>query len=244
MTWDEYLWGASLVLCLIMSLFLHELGHVLAMKLSALPIASIILHGFGGMTVPASPLLHQQEFERRRCVALGVFAAGPAANLALAAAFFTVRGMVQMSGVEEGPILDFWHGDDASLWCMYAAFMNLALAVYNLLPIFPLDGGHMFFYLFSFCLPDRWARYATSAITFVMGVAVVCVEGLAMSAGRGSMISLVLVAFISMCAVLMSCATSYDAYAQHKRLTAPKTVGVGLPGKSVVKPVPLREFEV
>lgn len=111
----------------------------MAMRLAGMPVAGIMLHGFGGMTVPSNPLLHTQEFARRKCVAIGNFAAGPAANVALAAMFFTMRAMVQMSGVEEGPILDFWHGDDASLWFMYAAFMNLALAVYNLLPIFPLD---------------------------------------------------------------------------------------------------------
>lgn len=246
LTVDEYMWGISLVLCLIMSLFIHELGHLCAMKLGGMRVTSIVLHGFGGATVPASPVLHMEEFSRRKCLALGNFAAGPAANVALAAAFFTLRAVVQMSGVEEGPILDFWHGDDASLWFMYAAFMNLALAIYNLLPIYPLDGGHIFYYLFCFCLPERWARYATTGVTFVMGAAVVCVEAIAFTAGKGSLISLGLVATICLFAVLMSCATSYDSYARHKRLFANGNVGVGVPRDNTahVAPVRLREVEL
>ena len=107
-----------------------------------------------------------------------------------------------------------------------------------------MQGGHIFYYGFCFCLPERWARYATSAITFVMAVVVVCVEALALAAGRGSMLSLVLVAAICMGAVLMSCATSYDSYAEHKRLTGSTTVGVGAPDLPACKPVRLQEFPV
>lgn len=225
----EYCWGASLVLCLILSLFVHELGHVLAMRLTGLGTSSVILHGFGGMTVPANAVAQAAKFETKRCVAIGNFFAGPAANLALGALLFTGRSMAQMSGAEEGPIIDFWHGDDISLWLLYAAFMNLALAVYNLLPIYPLDGGHMFYYLFSICLPERWARYATTGITFIMAIGVVFVESLALSAGEGSVVSLVLVALICFAAVLMSCATSYDSYSKYKKLGVPSTVEVGRP---------------
>ena len=139
---SEYAWGMSLVLCLVVSMYLHEVGHLLAMRLGGMKCTAIVMHGFGGATVPESPALHTEEFGRRKCLALGNFAAGPGANIALAAVFFMARRILKLSGVEEGPILDFWHGNDPALWFMYAAFMNVALAIYNLLPIYPLDVRH------------------------------------------------------------------------------------------------------
>lgn len=231
-----------MVLCLVVSMYLHEVGHLLAMRLGGMKCTAIVMHGFGGATVPESPALHTEEFGRRKCLALGNFAAGPGANIALAAVFFMARRILKLSGVEEGPILDFWHGNDPALWFMYAAFMNVALAIYNLLPIYPLDGGHIFFYMFSFCFPERFARYATTVVTFIMGVAMVCVEAVALAAGRGSKISLVLVAGICLCAVLVSCSTSYDSYIRHKRLSHSKEVGVGVAANGMPAPVRLQEM--
>jgi len=138
-TTGEYLWGISLVACLVLSLLLHECGHLVALRVAKMEVSQVLLHGFGGVTVPARPLRQQLQFSEHKCMAIGNFVAGPTANLVLAALFMVARIVAQASGVEEGPILDFWHGDDISLWLLYASFMNLALALYNLLPIYPLD---------------------------------------------------------------------------------------------------------
>lgn len=113
-------------LCFFASLLLHELAHSVVARRLGLPIKSITLFLFGGVAeLEAEPKSAQVEF----WVAL----AGPAMSLGLAFGFWVL---------EQGVALVF---DAAPLRVVlsYLALINLVLALFNLVPAFPLDGGRV-----------------------------------------------------------------------------------------------------
>jgi Zn-dependent protease len=125
-------------LLFVLSLAMHELGHAAAGRFFGLPIRRIVagngpwlirlwgarfevrLLGFNGGCEFGRPLC--QEAPRVR---FWVALAGPLASLA-AAGLFGVAGLL-------------WHGGIARV-CVTMAQANVALAVFNLLPVPPLDG--------------------------------------------------------------------------------------------------------
>lgn len=116
--------GAATVILLFASVLLHELGHSFVALRFGVPVRSITLFIFGGVAqIAAEPPSAKAEF----LIAI----AGPIVSFALAATLAIVQPA--LAAVEP-------------LWgmVMYLAYMNLALAVFNLIPGFPLDGGRVF----------------------------------------------------------------------------------------------------
>jgi Zn-dependent protease len=120
-------WLAGLVSTLLFfgSVLLHELSHTILARRSGLRVPSITLFLFGGAAEtsdePATP-----EAELR--IAL----VGPATSLVLSALFWIASGLAA--------------GDAPTLLVTvlrYLAGINLALAIFNLLPGLPLDGGRV-----------------------------------------------------------------------------------------------------
>ncbi len=109
------------------SIVFHETAHSLVARHYGLPIRGITLFIFGGVAeMTAEP--HRPRDE------LLMAAAGPAASLLLAAASYAL-----LLGVAawDGPfsvVGVFW----------YLALINFILALFNLVPAFPLDGGRIF----------------------------------------------------------------------------------------------------
>ncbi len=105
------------------SILLHELGHSFVALRYGLPVDRITLFIFGGIA---------QISERAKSadVELKVAAAGPAVSFALSAMFGLVWFVTQDIDVIAAP----------ALWL---ATLNLILALFNLLPGFPLDGGRI-----------------------------------------------------------------------------------------------------
>ena len=117
--------GVVVVIGLMLSILLHELGHAFAGRLFNAHVSHIDLIALGGVahferSLPPSVLA--------RTV---IFLAGPAVNLAL------------LWGLE---YLGTWSLQSAKpmlgLPLMHLASANYYLLIFNLLPAFPLDGGH------------------------------------------------------------------------------------------------------
>ena len=109
------------------SIVLHELGHSLVARRFGIEMRGITLHLFGGAA--------ELEEEPTSAVAeLWVAAAGPATSLLLAALFRFVAFAVAGLSTAELPI---------EMLMRYLAGLNLVLAIFNLLPAFPLDGGRI-----------------------------------------------------------------------------------------------------
>lgn len=119
------LFGLSATLIFFLSIFLHEFSHAVVARFEGLHVVEIVLHPFGGLArfrnPPETP---RAEFR--------IAAAGPAASFLLAA-IFTV--LLLVSSMAETDIL--------SLLLFLLALSNFLLAVFNLLPGYPLDGGRI-----------------------------------------------------------------------------------------------------
>ena len=114
------------MLLFFMSLLLHELAHSVVARRFGMQVKSITLFLFGGVAETGSePETARAEF----WVAL----AGPVVSLALA---FSFRSLGALASLSQGL-------SAATAVFAYLSFINLALALFNLLPAFPLDGGRI-----------------------------------------------------------------------------------------------------
>lgn len=112
--------AVAFALLLGVSVFAHELGHTLVALRMGMPVRRLRLYLLGGLSeVVRSPRKPGQEGL--------VAAAGPAVSLVLAAGF--------------GLLLLVVPGGAGWLLVAQCAVANLAVAVFNLLPGLPLDGG-------------------------------------------------------------------------------------------------------
>jgi len=119
-------WGVGIATSLLFfaSVLFHELSHSMVARLYKIRVVSITLFVFGGVArIGREPAKAMQEFN--------IAIAGPIASFFLAAGFYGLAMFFpysQMTGA-----LATW------LWQT-----NAALALFNLLPGFPLDGGRIF----------------------------------------------------------------------------------------------------
>jgi Zn-dependent protease len=118
-------WIAGLVMAILlfMSVLFHELGHSLVAIYQGIKVNSITLFIFGGVA-------SIDRESKTPTGALLVAIAGPLASLTLFALFFALAKVFHLSAV-----LEFLTGDLARI--------NLVLAIFNLIPGLPLDGGQV-----------------------------------------------------------------------------------------------------
>jgi Zn-dependent protease/predicted transcriptional regulator len=118
--------GLSATLLFFASLVGHELAHSLVARQKGIPIGGITLFIFGGMAHA------RMEFEKPGDE-FQVAVAGPIASFLFGFLFAAVAWAAAAQG---------W-GIETLAIARYLAFINVALAVFNLLPGFPLDGGRI-----------------------------------------------------------------------------------------------------
>jgi stage IV sporulation protein FB len=113
----------AVIVCVV----LHELGHALVARRYGIRPLAITLYPFGGVA----------RFEDRPTspgVDLRVAAAGPAVNLALSVALLAAAGDRALDPAGGGLLV---------AGVAILGWANLLIAGFNLLPVFPLDGGRM-----------------------------------------------------------------------------------------------------
>ncbi len=118
------------------SIIIHEAAHAIAMVANDIKVGKIRLEIWGGYTAPTddSPsLLHIPAAK-----SFAIYFVGPCSNLALAAACFFFTPEPLHSDEISSPVGLFV--DD---WFERGFEFNLILALFNLIPLFPLDGGHV-----------------------------------------------------------------------------------------------------
>lgn len=132
------LFGALLVLGLFACVALHELGHALAARYFGIPTREIVLFPLGGVALLArSP--------RRPSEELWIALAGPAVNVGIAALLALVLGLAPAALPAEAASLLPTTGAGPSLGLFLHGLLaaNLGLVAFNLLPVFPMDGGRV-----------------------------------------------------------------------------------------------------
>jgi Zn-dependent protease/CBS domain-containing protein len=153
----------AFVLLLFLCVLLHELGHSLVAQLFGVKVVDITLLPIGGLArMTKMPDRPYQEFV--------MAAAGPATNIALAAGLSLVAviwlgpGEILSLALSSELLGSFLSGNGGQTLLALLILNNVFLAVFNLIPAFPLDGGRM---LRSFLAALISHRRATSIASYV-----------------------------------------------------------------------------
>jgi len=133
---------------LIGSIFLHEVGHAWGCLIQRVPVRRIMLYGGGGFCEPTrSSTRYEQEL---------IVAMGPIVNLVIWAVASLIAPMLPA-------------GDLA--WAVnMLAHINIFLALLNLLPVMPLDGGKLFQLLLMRFMKPGTATRISGGVGLVIAV--------------------------------------------------------------------------
>ena len=125
-------WGPTLFV----GILFHELGHAAALKRFGYGPSDIILQGFGGVTINR----RRQGAPPKESIIISL--AGPFASFLIA--FLSLGVYVLLKGtisLEAGSL--FGASGLLTRFLLTMGFINVIWAVFNLMPINPLDGGHV-----------------------------------------------------------------------------------------------------
>jgi len=126
--YSTYLWPTLEYAALFAIVTMHEFGHALACKQVGGRADQIVLWPFGGVAYVSPP--------RRPGATLWCIAAGPLVNVALLPIFAGTVFLAERMG---------WHfyNRDAYTFIIGLLQIDVVLLIFNLLPIYPLDGGQI-----------------------------------------------------------------------------------------------------
>jgi Zn-dependent protease len=117
--------GFTTTIVLFVSIFIHEYAHAFIARMEGVEVLEIVLHPFGGLArFRREPDTPRAEFR--------IAIAGPAASFLLAVAFIILMTLANSLELRLLSWLFFFLG----LW-------NFLLAVFNMFPGYPLDGGRV-----------------------------------------------------------------------------------------------------
>ena len=128
--WSGVFWANLFVILVFGCIFLHELGHSLAARVLGIGTRHITMLPIGGVAA-------LERMPRRPAHEAAVAIAGPAVNFLLAGILMALCMIFSVSP-DPRAFLDPGTGMLSSL--LYA---NLVIGMFNLLPIFPMDGGRL-----------------------------------------------------------------------------------------------------
>lgn len=150
--YSSLVWSALEYLALFAIVLLHEFGHALACRQVGGTVDRIMLWPLGGVAFVNPP--------QRPGATLWSLAAGPLVNVALLPIFGGAYFAARLTGLSTtSPDLYHLLG-----WIL---FIDVALFVFNILPIYPLDGGQILRALLWFFMGRGRSLYAATIIGFV-----------------------------------------------------------------------------
>jgi Zn-dependent protease len=146
-------WAALEYIALFAIVLLHEFGHALACRQTGGTADQIVLWPLGGIAFVNPP--------RRPGAMLWSIAAGPLVNVALLPILSIALSLARVgSGVEPSDLYLFvWH-----VW-----WINLGLLIFNILPVYPLDGGQILRALLWFPLGEIKSLQIASVVGLIGG---------------------------------------------------------------------------
>ncbi|MCO5215205.1 MAG: site-2 protease family protein [Thermomicrobiales bacterium] len=160
---SAFLWGCLLIVLAFLSVLAQELGHALMARENGVQVLDVSISPLAGVAK-----VEQASTSPR--AELMIALAGPAVNLAI---FVTLLPIVLIIAVLAGADSLFGVGDGfrnlniTSIVAATAVF-NLGLAIFNLIPAFPLDGGRVL----RAYLSTRMSRHSATVIASRIGVGI------------------------------------------------------------------------
>lgn len=168
--WEGAVYGAFLISVLFICVVIHELSHSRMAQYYGADVASITLLPIGGVSL----LKNMPEDPKKE---LWVSLVGPLSNLVIA--FFLgivlilVPGKVGAGSADQ--FTDVITGISLQGFVTYMLIINVLLAVFNMLPAFPLDGGRVLRSILAQYMPymkaTRVAVATGQVFAFILGIA-------------------------------------------------------------------------
>ena len=156
---DEYsspFWNIAEYLALFVLVLLHEFGHSLACRSVGGHADQIVLWPLGGVAYVAPP--------QRPGAQLWSIAAGPLVNVVLVPFLYGALWLADQRGLYDT------HPDFVE-WLFTLNFINALLLAFNLLPIYPLDGGQMLRSVLWYFVGPANSLLAATVLGFAGGLA-------------------------------------------------------------------------
>lgn len=136
-------WGAVLFV----SILVHELGHAVVARRFGLRVGDIELHGLGGQ------VSHQRTVPARQ---LGISLAGPGAGLLLGLTTLAISPLLPQTRLVTDVVADL-------------LLVNIGWSVFNLLPMYPLDGGQALRSVLAMMVGEDTGWRVTAGIGMLLG---------------------------------------------------------------------------
>jgi len=134
--------------------FIHEMGHFFAAVIFKWRIEKIIFWVFGGVMISSDYGVRKIKED------IIVTIAGPLQHVFI---FFILQGLLSFQIVPASVV-------------EMGIFYNKILLLFNLLPVFPLDGGKLFFYVLSIFIPYRKAHRFILLFSLISCIAIILMQ--------------------------------------------------------------------
>lgn len=152
--WVGAAWSSGMLIAFFACVVLHELGHSFTAMAFGIGVRRILLMPIGGMAefdaIPRQPL---SEFL--------ITIAGPAVNFAIAAVLWITVGLS----------VDANYPANATGFAQLLLHANLVMGIFNLLPVFPMDGGRILRAILAWRMPYLRATFVAATVGKVLAVA-------------------------------------------------------------------------
>jgi len=189
------LWNLAVYVGLFAIVTMHEFGHALACRSVGGDAKRIILWPLGGIAFVAPP--------QRPGPVLWSIAAGPLVNVALVPVTIALVFLFQVP-LMQGPLTD------VQQFVLIMASINIVLLVFNLLPIYPLDGGQILQAILWFFI----GRSKSLSITSVVGIG---------GAGCGGSVALWTTRWILLAIAVFVCYQAFNGFRIARQMAAMET---------------------
>ena len=148
---------ATAILAIVISILVHELGHGLVIRYVFGASTMIFLHGFGGVAIHDRPYYYRTP---QRLGRIFISFAGPLAGFLFAALCLGI----------------LWHSGEViatrsylQLFLLIICYIGISWGIFNLLPVYPLDGGQIFREI-CLQLSRRYGMEASAGISAVTAI--------------------------------------------------------------------------
>jgi Zn-dependent protease/predicted transcriptional regulator len=158
-----FVFGALLVSAVFLCVVLHELGHSLVAQGFGLPVDEIVLLPIGGVArlgrEPEKPM-HE----------LLIAIAGPLVNVLIAFVLFVALGVV--TGSFSGGGAESWFAVELTTLGLLRLLLisNVSLAVFNMIPALPMDGGRVLRAGLALLIGQAWATRIAGRLAQVLAL--------------------------------------------------------------------------